>query len=138
MARSAQIDVAVRFSETDLMGVAHHAAWVTWLEMGRLALIDGSGLPYTEIARTHHLSVVSVSLRIRRPLVFGDVTRITTVLDKVGSRKVCFTYELHHKHSGVLVGTGATEHVCVDLEGRSSRLPDRVVAALRHEPAQPR
>jgi acyl-CoA thioester hydrolase len=31
------VTVDVRFAETDAMGVVHHAAYIVWLEMGRVA-----------------------------------------------------------------------------------------------------
>ncbi len=30
-------DLAVRFAETDAQGIAHHAAFVVWLEVARVA-----------------------------------------------------------------------------------------------------
>lgn len=39
----------VRYAETDAMGVVHHAAYVPWLEVGRVNLLRAAGAPYTTI-----------------------------------------------------------------------------------------
>ncbi len=131
MAAGVEIKVEVRFAETDMMRVVHHAAYLPWLEMGRIAYLKACGAPYTEISRTHNFSVVAVGLQIRRPLVFGDVVHVRTVLDSLGSRKLRFSYALWTRQRTALVATGHTEHVCVDLEGRVARIPPRLAARLQ-------
>ena len=128
---SVQICVEVRFAETDLMQVVHHAAYLPWLEMGRIAFMKFQGVPYTEIARTHHFSVVSVALQIRRSLTFGDTATVTTSLGTLGTRKIRFDYQVHNATSQRLIATGATEHVCVDLQGRAARIPQDIATRLR-------
>ena len=128
---SIQTLVEVRFAETDLMQVVHHAAFLPWMEMGRIAYMKAQGMPYTEISRTHHFSVVNVSLQIRRSLTFGDTARVTTTLDVVGTRKLQFNYQIHNAHSQALVATGSTEHVCVDLAGRAARIPPTMAKRLQ-------
>ena len=130
MALAVDIEVEVRFAETDMMQVVHHAAYLPWLEMGRIAYMKARGAPYTEIARTHNFSVVDVSLQIRRPLVFGDAVQIRTTLDSLSSRKLRFSYELRVPPQASLVATGSTEHICVDLKGRASRIPLPLAARL--------
>lgn len=132
-AMTVDIEIEVRFAETDLMQVVHHASYLPWLEQGRIAYMKARGMPYTEISRTHHFSVVDVSLRIRRPLTFGDAVRVSTVLERIGTRKLRFAYALRRVGESAVVATGATEHVCVDLEGRAARIPHGIVTRLRDE-----
>ncbi len=132
---SVQICVDVRFAETDLMQVVHHAAYLPWLEMGRIAFMQAQETPYTEIARTHHFSVVSVSLQIRRSLTFGDTAVVTTTLAALGTRKIRFDYQVHNAAAHLLIATGSTEHVCVDLQGRSARIPQDIATRLRGTPS---
>ncbi len=129
--QSVTVQAEVRFGETDLMQVVHHAAYLPWMEIGRLAYLQAQDLPYTEIARTHHFSVVRVDLQIRRSLTFGDTVAVTTTLARISTRKLRFTYRIHNARSQSLVATGMTEHICVDLEGRAVRLPQSLAARLR-------
>ncbi len=131
MAAAVEIGVEVRFAETDMMQVVHHAAYLPWLEMGRIAYLKAHGAPYAEIARICNFSVVDVSLQIRHPLVFGDMVQVMTVLDSLGSRKLRFLYELWARQKTLQVATGYTEHICVDLEGRAIRIPATLAAKLQ-------
>lgn len=124
------IDVEVRFAETDMMQVVHHAAYLPWLEMGRIAYLEACGAPYPEIARTHNFSVVEMNLKIRSPLAFGDKVQVLTVLEYVSSRKIGFSYQLQVLTTGSVVASGHTDHICVDLEGRAARIPQGLAAKL--------
>ena len=60
------VDVDVRFAETDSMGVVHHANYVVWFEVGRVAWMKAAGMPYTEIAASgHHLAVTAIHAEYR-------------------------------------------------------------------------
>ena len=118
------ITVDVRFSETDAMGVVHHAAYVVWLEMGRVAWLNEAGVPYTEVAASgHHLAVTGIHAQYRASCRFGDAVRIETRITKLRSRQVEFGYELYHAATEALLVTATSEHICVDLAGRMARLP---------------
>ena len=43
------VDITVRYAETDQMGVVHHRNYLTWFELGRDAFCPRSGYLYTEI-----------------------------------------------------------------------------------------
>ncbi|MEZ4620715.1 MAG: thioesterase family protein [Caldilineaceae bacterium] len=116
--------IDVRFAETDAMGVVHHAAYIVWLEMGRVAWLQAAGVPYTEVAASgHHFAVTGIHANYRASSAFGDRLRLDTRLQKLRSRQIEFGYELYHGVSGVLLITATSEHICVDLTGRMARLP---------------
>lgn len=131
-----EIQVEIRFSDTDMMQIVHHAAYLPWMELGRLAYMRARGAPYAEIARSHHFAVVAVNLHIRRPLVFGGHVRVATTLESLGTRKLRFAYRMRAEAADAVAATGCTEHICVDLEGRAARIPPGLAARLRG--AQPR
>lgn len=128
---SVSVEVAVRFAETDLMGVVHHSAYIVWMEMGRIAWMDERGMPYTEIAAGgHHFAVTGIEAQYRSSLRFGDRARIITRLVHLRSRQVSFEYEIHHGATGELAARGVSHHICVDLDGRMARIPADVLERL--------
>ena len=135
MRAGVEIQVEIRFSDTDMMQVVHHAAYLPWMEMGRLAYMRARGAPYADIARTHHFAVVAVNLQIRQPLVFGGHVRVATTLESLGTRKLRFAYQMRSEAAAAVAATGFTEHICVDLAGRAARIPPVLAAKLRR--AQP-
>jgi acyl-CoA thioester hydrolase len=136
------VDVVVRFAETDLMGVVHHASYVVWFEIGRVGWMKAAGMPYTEIAASgHHFAVTGIQAAYRAPARFGDTVQIHTRLAKLRSRQIEFAYELRNLADNALLATGVSEHICVDLEGRMAKIPQTIVerllagaASLAHAP----
>lgn len=127
----AAVDVAVRFAETDLMGVVHHAAYVVWFEVGRVAWMSAAGMPYTEIAAGgHHFAVTGIQVAYRASSRFGDTVRILTRLAELRSRQVKFSYELRRVAGNAVIATGVSDHICVDLEGRTGKIPPAIAARL--------
>ena len=43
--------IRVRYAETDMMGIAYHANYLPWLEIGRTDLLRENGFPYAELER---------------------------------------------------------------------------------------
>ena len=43
----------VQYYETDMMGVAHHANYIHWMEEARIDFMDQLGFPYSEMEYGH-------------------------------------------------------------------------------------
>jgi acyl-CoA thioester hydrolase len=125
------VDVDVRFAETDLMGVVHHATYIVWFEVGRVTWMQAAQMPYTEIAASgHHFAVTGIHAAYRASARFGDTIRIETRLGKLRSRQIEFSYELRNIADNTVIATGVSEHVCVDLAGRMAKIPPPIVERL--------
>jgi acyl-CoA thioester hydrolase len=125
------LDLAVRFAETDLMGVVHHSNYVVWFEAGRVAWMAAVGMPYPEVAATgHHFAVTAIHAEYRAAARFGDVVRIVSRLTRLRSRQVEFAYEVQNAVSNERLASGVSEHVCVDLDGRMAKIPDVIITRL--------
>ena len=126
------LEIDVRFAETDLMGVVHHGVYVIWFEAGRVAWMAAAGMPYTEFAATgHHFAVTAITAQYRASARFGDRVRVVTSLTELRSRQVGFAYEVRLVEDDTLLVTGSSDHICVDLAGRTARIPPDVIARLR-------
>lgn len=125
------LELAVRFAETDLMGVVHHSSYVVWFEAGRVAWMAAAGMPYAEVAASgHHFAVTAIHAEYRAAARFGDVIRVETRLTRLRSRQVAFAYDVRHATSNERLATGMSEHICVDLDGRMAKIPDDVITRL--------
>ena len=51
MLRQHEIQIRVRYNETDPMGVLHHAQYFTYFEMGRTELLRQRGITYRTTVR---------------------------------------------------------------------------------------
>jgi acyl-CoA thioester hydrolase len=133
--------VQVRFAETDAQGIAHHAAFVVWLEVARIAWLaeHAGGYPALQAQGIEALTT-AVEVRYLRPAQFDDRLRIwVRPADLRGAR---FRYEYAVEREGELLAEGSTAHATVDaLTRRPIRLPaafvDAVARAERTAPSPP-
>jgi len=118
----------VRYKETDQMGIAHHANYIVWFEIGRTDLCRETGIPYAEIeSRGYILVVTEVSCRFRTPFRYDDEVLIRTSVAEAGSRALKFAYELFDAKGETLRASGFSSHVWLD---RATRKPVRADAEV--------
>nr|WP_279326990.1 thioesterase family protein [Deinococcus koreensis] len=127
--RSHQTRIHVRYAETDMMGVVHHANYPVWFEVGRTELMHALGLPYREIeARGYFLMLSGLNVEYRRAARYDDELTVTTALTALRSRTLTFGYRV--VRGDELLATGETRHIATDRSYRPARLPDDVLALL--------
>ncbi len=126
--RHVDVDVEVRYAETDQMGVVHHANYLVWFELARTRLCLEAGLHYAEIEKQGLLLLVTgARLTYRAPARYGETVVSSCWVEHLGSRAVTFAYRV--SRGGDVLATGATEHIWVDaLTRRPARFPDELVA----------
>jgi acyl-CoA thioester hydrolase len=119
-------EVQVRFAETDAQGIAHHAAFLVWCEVARVAWLDLYAGGYTSIReRGIEALTTGVTLTYHRAAHFHDRLTVWTRCGHV--RGARFRYEYRIERAGELVCSGHTEHATVDAV---TRRPIRVPAFL--------
>ena len=130
-------ELKVRFSETDAQGVAHHAAYLDWLEVARveyLAQIEGGyqGLRDQGIEAT----TLEAHVRYRAPARFDDELVIRTRCGDVRGARFRFDYLI--ERDGEPIADGWTTHACVDAQTlRPTRMPERLKAELARVESEP-
>ncbi len=123
-------DIRIRFAETDAQGIAHHASFVVWLEVARVAFLERFAGGYQAIRdRGLEALTTEVEVRYHRAAYFDETLTVwTRCVDVRGAR---FTYEYRIERQGELVADGFTKHAAVDRETyRPTRIPDWLVEAL--------
>jgi acyl-CoA thioester hydrolase len=125
------VRVRVRFGETDLMGIAHHASHVTYMEVARVEWLRRRDVTYAAWAeRGVHWAVVELSIAYRAPARFDDELDIETSLVEVRVASVRFDYRMVHAATATLCAEGSTRLACVDDQGALRRLSLDMVEAL--------
>jgi acyl-CoA thioester hydrolase len=119
-------DVTVRFAETDAQGIAHHASFLVWCEVARIAWLAEHTGGYNAIrAEGVEALTIEAHLRFLRPAFFDDRLRVWARAGDV--RGARFRYEYAFEREGELVADGWTAHATVDA---SSHRPVRVPASF--------
>lgn len=122
MLQQHEIEIRVRYQETDGQGRVHHANYLTWFELGRVELLRAAGHSYRELeAAGVFLVVAEVHVSYFLPALFDDLLQLRTTTVRAKGARIEHHYEV--LRGDELLATGSTIVACVDRDGRASRLP---------------
>ena len=125
-----RLTLRIRFCETDLMGIVHHANYLQYFEAGRVEWLRRRGVTYADWARRGiHLPVVDAQLRYRPPAHFDDLIEIETRLAGLRSHSLRYDYVI--LRAGTKLAEGSTRLACVDAQHALLRIPEDVEGVLR-------
>ena len=118
----------VRYYETDMMGVVHHANYIHWMEEARIDFMDQIGFPYERMEAEGVISpVAEISVKYLKPCSFGDEIEVAVGVDSFGAAKLALVYEMRNGR-GEAVCTARSEHAFLDRNGRFVRLKKELPA----------
>ena len=106
-------DVVVRFAETDAQGIAHHASFVVWLEVARVAHLAEHAGGYRAI-QEQGIEALTTEVHVRYHLAARFDERLRIWARCVDLRGARFRYEYAVERDGALVAEGFTAHATVD------------------------
>ncbi len=127
-----QINVRVRYSETDQMGVVYHGNYLPYFEIGRVEWLRNQGVTYKAMEQNGiALPVVSITLNFKKPARYDELLTIVTRLKKQASVKIEFECEIRNDDDELLT-TGNFLLVFVDIKtGRPVSPPAYLLEILK-------
>jgi len=133
-----RVDVRVRYSETDRMGVAYHGHYFVWFEMARTELMRELGCAYRELEDVAGLffPVIRAGARYLASARYDESLVVRGWLAAVGGARVRFEYDLLRSDEGRCIAKGFTEHAAVDRDGRPRRIPAELKRRLSRATGQ--
>lgn len=124
-----EIEIRVRYSETDAMGYLHHANYFAYFEMGRTELLRASGGNYRQMEEQgEFMVVVSLECKYRKPARYDDVLTLRTRVARVTPAKIEHTYSV--LRGDELLTEARSVLACVDRNGAVQRIPESLRAGL--------
>jgi acyl-CoA thioester hydrolase len=122
------IEIDVRYYETDGQGVVHHANYFKYFELARVEMLKAMGHDYAELERDGVFLVVhNVSCKYHRPARFGDRVRINTKVARATLARIDHQYRVFVGDD--LVAEASSTIACVDSCGTIRRMPEILVQA---------
>lgn len=113
MKNHGEIEVRVRYSETDQMGVVYHSNYLNYLELSRVEWLRELGFSYAELEKKDVLlPVVRVALDYRSPARYDDLLRIETRVSEMGASSIEFQSEIYNQ-KGTLLVEALVRLVCI-------------------------
>ncbi len=126
-----EIQIRVRYAETDRMGLLHHSNYLVYFEQGRTELLRTCGLAYRDLEDQGYLLVLTkVEVRYRSPARYDDLLTLRTMVEKTTAVRIDHRYEL--LRDGTLLAEGRTTLACIDRDGRVQPLPDSLHSPPAH------
>ena len=116
---STEIEIDVRFSETDAMGVVWHGNYLKFFEDGREAFGKEHNLEYLRIFEEGFFTpIVKSEIDHKAPVYYGEKISIVTRYIPTKSAKIMFEYEVVNLNSNQICAIGKTMQVFLNKETR--------------------
>jgi acyl-CoA thioester hydrolase len=126
MLQEHEIEIRVRYQETDGQGRLHHTNYFTYFEMGRTELLRASGITYRQIEEEGSMLVVAeISCKYLQPANYDDVLRLRTTIKETRAASVIHEYQVFRGET--LLARGRSVLACIDRQGRLQRLPETLL-----------
>lgn len=121
-----EIPIRVRYSETDAMGLLHHANYIAYFEIARTELFRAYGGDYRAMEeRGFFLVVVSVECKYKRPARYDDQLTVKVRLERWTGAKLVHEYEVIRGQE--LIAAGRTVLACVNRQGEVQRMTQELL-----------
>ena len=127
-----QIQLRVRYSETDQMGVVYHGNYIPYFEMGRVEWLRNKGVSYKSMEESGiALPIVSMNINYKKSARYDDLLTVRTVFKSQSSVKIEFDCEIYNEFEELLT-TAQFILVFVSLKtGRPTAPPDYILELLK-------
>ena len=114
-----QIDLTIRFSETDAMGVVWHGNYLKYFEDAREFFGEKYGMSYLDVYNNGYFTpIVKSEINHKNPLYYGEKLRVEIELDFSKAAKIVHTYNIYNIETNALCATGKTIQVFMDSKSR--------------------
>jgi acyl-CoA thioester hydrolase len=117
-----EMEIRVRYQETDAQGHVHHSNYLNYFEVARTEMLRSSGRSYRELETEGiMLVVVKATCDYRQGAKYDDLLTIKTTLVKAKGVRITHHYEI--RSPAGFVCEGETIVAAVDTQGNVRRLP---------------
>ena len=119
-----EIQIRVRYAETDRMGFLHHANYLVYFEQARTELLRDQGGNYKRMEdEGYFLVLAKAEVKYRKPAHYDDLLTIRTTLTRTTPVRLEHHYDVL-REDGQTVAEGTTTLACVDRGGKLQAMPD--------------
>ena len=125
-----QIQVRVRYSETDQMGVVYHGNYIPYFEIGRVEWLRNKGVSYKSLEESViALPIVSMTVNYKKPARYDDLLTVKTTFKQYSSVKIEFDCEIWSEENELLT-TAQFILVFVDIKLGKAIIPPADLLAI--------
>ncbi|THD68063.1 acyl-CoA thioesterase [Robertkochia marina] len=131
MKKTQEINIRVRYGETDKMGVVYHANYAQYLEVARVEWLRALGISYKWMEENGvMLPVISLHIDYKNPARYDDLLTVSVGLKKTPGVKIEFWYEIRSEDGTILVEANTVLAFINTLTNKPMRCPDYILEKL--------
>ncbi|WP_340198430.1 YbgC/FadM family acyl-CoA thioesterase [Ascidiimonas sp. W6] len=118
------VNVRIRYSETDKMGVVYHGNYAQYLEIARVEWLRSLGISYKWMEESGvMLPVTELKLKFLKPSYYDDVLSIKITLLKRPFVRIEFDYEIHNQNKELICTANTVLAFINTASGKPIRCP---------------
>lgn len=126
-----EIQVKVRYAETDQMGVVYHGNYPLYLEMGRIEWLRKLGVSYKKMEEEGvMLPVVSLTINYKKSAEYDDLITVKTVLKNRPTAKIEFDYVITNQNGEILTIASTTLVFLNKTTNRPIKAPEYIMKLI--------
>lgn len=125
-----EIEILVRYSETDQMSFVYHGNYVKYFEIGRITWLKKLGISYKQMEEDAvMLPVIELKINFKQPASFDDKLILTTRLKSMPSYMIEFDFEI--KRDDQIITIGYTKLVFLNTKtNKPMRCPESILKEI--------
>lgn len=128
---SHDVEVRVRYAETDRMGYVYYGNYATYFEVARVETLRHIGTNYKGLEDSGiMLPVLDYKSRFIKPAKYDDLLTIRTFIKNKPGVRITFEYEVYNEEK-ILLNTAETTLVFVNSNtGRPCNAPENLLTIM--------
>jgi acyl-CoA thioester hydrolase len=127
---SCDVQIRVRYGETDRMGYAYYGFYPLYYEVGRTELLRQYGLTYKELEDDGILlPVADLHVEYSNPAYYDELLTVRTTIKEKPGVKINFFYEVYNSKNE-LINKASTTLVFVRAKDRKPCRPPKVFSDI--------
>lgn len=127
-----EIQIRVRYSETDQMGYVYYGNYAQYFEVARVESLRSLGITYKAMeAEGVMLPVLTFSIKYFKPAHYDDLLTVKVKIPSLPEARIFFEYETFNEE-GVLLNQASTTLVFINKNtGKPCQAPQDVLESMK-------
>ena len=127
-----KVEVRVRYSETDQMGVVYHGNYIPYFEIGRVEWLRNKGISYKSMEESGiALPIVSMNINYKKSARYDELLTVHTTFKSQSSVKIEFDCAIYNEAKELLTTAHFILVFLALKTGRPIAPPDYILELLK-------
>jgi acyl-CoA thioester hydrolase len=126
------MEIRVYYEDTDCGNVVYYANYLKYMERSRTEFLRERGV---DLAVYHEkgllFTVAEANVRYRSPAKYNDLLDAQSEVRETGNSSMVLATTIKRASDGLLLTEGDVRLVCVNSNGRPTRIPEEIKRALK-------